>query len=466
MSSSNDSDVRGDSPLAVVVLAAGQGTRMRSDLPKVLHTLGGKSLLAHVVDTAVQLNAARICVIYGHGGERVRTTLSDLPVVWVKQNPQIGTGHAVAQALPHFQRGDIALVLYGDVPLIQPDTLRTLVAAAASHTLALLTLELSDPTGYGRILRDSLDQVVGIVEEKDATPEQRRVREVNTGILAVDETHLANWIGRLDNRNVQGEYYLTDIVGLAVADGVPVRTIQPNTAVEVLGVNHRVQLAELERAYQTRQAQKLLYDGVTLRDPARFDLRGTLEVGRDVEIDIDVILEGKVSLGNRVRIGPYCYLKDAIIAEDTEVRANSILDGVTIGSSCVIGPFARLRPGTKLASRVHIGNFVEIKQTQVNEGSKINHLSYVGDAVVGREVNIGAGTITCNYDGANKHRTVIGDRAFIGSDTALIAPVEIGNDATIGAGSVITRNTPSGELTLSRTDQKTYPGWKRPVKKK
>ncbi|CAK0751165.1 fused N-acetylglucosamine-1-phosphate uridyltransferase and glucosamine-1-phosphate acetyltransferase [Gammaproteobacteria bacterium] len=472
MKSRNDSDVRGVSPWAVIILAAGQGTRMRSDLPKVLHTLGGKSLLSHVVDTATQLDAARICVVYGHGGEQVRATLPDLPVVWMEQRPQLGTGHAVAQALPHLQRGDTVLILYGDVPLIQPDTLRTLVTAAVSFSdtstgaLAILTLKLPDPFGYGRIVRDELGQVVSIVEEKDATPEQRRICEVNTGILAVNEARLADWISRLDNHNAAGEYYLTDIVGLAVADGVPVHTVQPNTVIEVLGVNHRAQLAELERTYQARRAQELLYAGVTLRDPTRFDVRGTLEVGRDVEIDIDVVLEGQVRLGDRVRIGPYCHLKNVTIANDTEVRSHSSLEGVTIGTGCIIGPFARLRPGTDLGSRVHVGNFVEIKQTQVNDGSKINHLSYVGDAVIGRGVNVGAGTITCNYDGANKHRTVIGDHAFIGSDTALVAPVEIGANATIGAGSVITRDAPSGELTLSRSRQETYPGWTRPVKKK
>ena len=459
------------SPLTVVILAAGQGTRMRSDLPKVLHVIGDRPLLAHVVDTAIQLGAARICVVYGHGGERVRAALSHLSVVWAEQNPQLGTGHAVAQALPHLSPNDTTLILYGDVPLIQVDTLRSLLTATVSGAeapagaLALLTMTLTEATGYGRILRNEVGHAVGIVEEKDATPAQRAIREVNTGILAVRGAHLARWIGRLDNHNAQGEYYLTDIVTLAVADGVPVRTVQPAVVTEILGVNHRAQLAELERAYQLRQAQALLLSGVTLRDPARFDLRGTLTAGRDVEIDIDVILEGTVRLGDRVRIGPYCVLKDVTIAEDAEVRAHSTLEGATVGPGCIVGPFARLRPGTLLGPQVHIGNFVEIKQAQVSEGSKINHLSYIGDATVGRAVNIGAGTITCNYDGANKHRTVIGDHVFVGSNTALVAPVEVGAGATIGAGSLITRNAPPGELTLSRVRQETRTGWQRPVKK-
>ncbi len=465
------SGVRRSCAPTVIILAAGQGTRMRSDLPKVLHVVGGKPLLAHVIDTAIQLEARRVCVVYGHGGERVRASLAHLPVTWVEQASQLGTGHAVLQALPHLQHGDTALILYGDVPLIRPETLRTLLDAvvpspdAPKGALALLTVDLLDPTGYGRILRDEAGQVIGIVEEKDATPRERQVREVNTGVLAVDGGYLANWIARLDTRNAQGEYYLTDIVSLAVADGVPVRTTAPSVLIEVLGVNQRVQLAELERAYQLCRARELMLQGVTLRDPARFDLRGELTVGRDVEIDIGVIFEGQVQLGDRVRIGPHCFLKDVTIADDTEVRAHSVLEGATVGQGCVIGPFARLRPGTTLDSRVHVGNFVEIKQSQVQEGSKINHLSYIGDADVGRGVNVGAGTITCNYDGANKHRTVIGDRVFVGSNTALVAPVEIGADAIIGAGSVIVCNAPSGELTLSRARQETRPGWKRPTKK-
>ncbi len=456
---------------SVVILAAGQGTRMRSDLPKVLHLVGGKPLLAHVVDTATQLGAARVCVVYGHGGDRVRAALSHLPITWVEQAEQLGTGHAVAQALPHLPHNDTMLVLYGDVPLIRPDTLHALLSAAAPSddapqgSLALLTAHVPDPSGYGRILRDDQDRVVGIVEDKDATRTQRSIREINTGILAVQGASLARWIAQLNPRNAQGEYYLTDIVERAVLDGVPVQAFQPNAITEILGVNHRAQLAELERAYQLRQAHDLMIVGVTLRDPARFDLRGTLTVGRDVEIDLDVLLEGNVHLGHRVRIGPYCCLKNVTLAADTEVRAHSVLEGVTAGEACILGPFARVRPGTKLGARVHVGNFVELKQTQVDEGSKINHLSYVGDAQIGRDVNIGAGTITCNYDGHHKHRTVLGDRAFIGSNTALVAPVEVGADATIGAGSTITRSAPPEALTLSRAPQETRPGWKRVTKK-
>ena len=449
---------------AVIILAAGQGTRMLSDRAKVLHILGGKPLLTHVIESAQHLNPAQICVVYGHNGEKVRAALSSLPVIWVEQNPQLGTGHAVATALPYLTHTENVLILYGDVPLIQPATLEVLLSATLSGALALLTVELIDPTGYGRILRDNLSQVIGIIEEKDATPEQRNIHEINTGIMAVNKSALVKWIAQLDNRNSQGEYYLTDIVHLAVKDKITVKTIHPQSIIEVLGVNNRMQLAELERAYQARWTKKLMEHGVTLRDPARCDIRGELKHGRDVEIDLDVILEGNIQLGNRVKIGPYCYLKDATIGDDVEIRAYSHLEDVKINANCIIGPFARLRPGTELGNQVHIGNFVEIKQSTIAAETKINHLSYIGDAQVGRQVNIGAGTITCNYDGAHKHRTIIGDQAFIGSDTSLVAPVEIGAGATIGAGSVITRNAPAGELTLARTPQQTHFGWERPVK--
>lgn len=454
------------SPLAVIILAAGQGTRMRSDRPKVLHLLGDKPLLAHVVASAQSLNPRQICVVSGHAGAQVRAALAHLPITWVEQIPQLGTGHAVAQALP-FLMPEInnVLILYGDVPLIPPATLERLLSAPSVNTLGLLTVELPDPTGYGRIIRTNSAKVQEIIEEKDATPEQRRIREINTGIMAVNYAHLVKWIAQLDNRNAQGEYYLTDIIRLAVSDGISINTFHPEKIIEVLGVNNRAQLAELERAYQMRRVQKLLESGVTLRDPARCDLRGELTFGRDVEFDIDVILEGKVQLGNRVKIGPYCYLKDAIIGDDVDIRAHSVLEGVTVGANCIIGPFARLRPGTELGAQVHIGNFVEIKQSIIAAETKINHLSYIGDAKVGSKVNIGAGTITCNYDGANKHQTIIGDQAFIGSNTALVAPVHIGKNATIGAGSVITRDAASGELTLARASQQTYFGWTRPVKK-
>ncbi|CAK0761653.1 fused N-acetylglucosamine-1-phosphate uridyltransferase and glucosamine-1-phosphate acetyltransferase [Gammaproteobacteria bacterium] len=450
--------------LNVVILAAGQGTRMRSDLPKVLHTLGGFSLLSHVVKTAIEINAQCTCVVYGHAGDQVLKT--GLPVVWVEQAQQLGTGHAVAQALPFLPETGTVLILYGDVPLIQPKTLQTLLSKQSlTPSLALLTVVLPDPKGYGRILRNVDGQVIGIVEEKDATPEQRVICEINTGILASNKADLTRWIQKLNNHNSQKEYYLTDTVGFAVAEGIPVYAVHPETISEVLGVNSRAQLAELERVYQSRQAQMLMSQGVTLRDPARLDVRGTIETGKDVEIDIDVILEGEVNIGDRVRIGPYCYLKNVTLSENVEIRAHSVLEGVTVGTGSAVGPFARLRPGTELGPHVHVGNFVEIKKSQIGERSKVNHLSYIGDAQIGSDVNIGAGTITCNYDGANKHLTKVGDRAFIGSNTALVAPVEIGSGATIGAGSIITKKAPPEELTLSRAPQETYQGWKRPIKK-
>lgn len=462
----NEIKKESESSWTVIILAAGQGTRMHSDRAKVLHILGGKPLLAHVVESAQGLNPAQICVVFGYNGEQVRAALPQLPVIWVEQNPQLGTAHAVAQALPHLTIAENILILYGDVPLIQTATLEILLSAAATATLALLTVELPDPTGYGRILRDNSNQVQEIIEEKDATAAQRSIREINTGIMAIKGAALAKWIQQIDNHNAQGEYYLTDIVRLAVRDGINIQTIHPSNILEILGVNNRIQLAELERAYQARWARKLMEAGVTLRDPARCDIRGELKFGRDVEIDLDVILEGTMQLGNRVKIGPYCYLKNAIIGDDVEIRAYSFLEGVTIAAHCIIGPFARLRPGTDLGPQVHIGNFVEIKQSIIGAETKINHLSYIGDAQIGRKVNIGAGTITCNYDGASKHPTLIGDQAFIGSDTSLVAPVEIGSGATIGAGSVITRNAPAGELTLSRAPQQTHLGWERPVKNK
>lgn len=452
--------------LNVVILAAGAGTRMRSRLPKVLHELGGKPMVVHVIDTAHQLDARRIQVVYGHGGEQVRTALADLDVGWVEQAEQLGTGHAVAQALPHVDANDVVLVLYGDVPLITADTLRQVVARARRDSLGLLTVVLDDPTGYGRILRNEQGCVVRIVEQKDASEEERRVREINTGILAVTGDNLEKWLAALDNNNAQGEYYLTDIIALAVRDGVKVETVAPSSVQEVMGVNNRVQLAEMERYYQQHQAQRLMLAGVTLRDPARFDLRGELSAGTDVIIDVNVVAEGKVTLGNGVKIGCGVVIRNTMVGDDVEILPNCVIEDAVIGSGSRIGPFARIRPETHLAADVHIGNFVEIKKSEVGRGSKINHLSYVGDAGVGSNVNIGAGTITCNYDGANKHRTVIGDNAFIGSDTQLVAPVTVGEGATIGAGSTITRDAPPGELTLSRAPQQTRQGWKRPVKKK
>lgn len=452
--------------LNVIILAAGAGTRMRSRLPKVLHEVGGKPMLEHVVDAARQLDAWRIHVVYGHGGEAVRSALAHLDVVWVEQGEQLGTGHAVAQTLPHMGAGNTVLVLYGDVPLISAETLRQVVTVAQQDSLGLLTVRLDDPRGYGRIVRDDNGGVVRIVEEKDASAEERAITEINTGMLAVSGERLQKWLAVLDNNNAQGEYYLTDIIAMAVREGVKVSTVTPLSVAEVMGVNNRVQLAEVERHYQRAQAERLMLAGITLRDPARFDVRGELSAGSDVTIDVNVVMEGQVVLGNGVRIGPNVVLRNAAIGDDVEILAQCVIEDAVIGARCRIGPFARIRPETRLAADVHIGNFVEIKKSEIGQGSKINHLSYVGDATVGGNVNIGAGTITCNYDGANKHRTTIGNDVFVGSSTQLVAPVTVGDGATIGAGSTITRDAPPGELTLSRAPQQTRPGWKRPIKKK
>jgi bifunctional UDP-N-acetylglucosamine pyrophosphorylase / glucosamine-1-phosphate N-acetyltransferase len=450
--------------LHIVILAAGQGTRMRSRLPKVLHPLGGIPLLAHVLGTARRLEPESVHVVYGHGGEILPQSLPDAAVRWVLQAEQLGTGHAVAQALGAVPDDALVLVLYGDVPLIDTATLRRLTEAADRETLALLTAVLPDPSGYGRIVRNAQGAVERIVEHKDARPEELAIAEINTGMLAAPAARLRRWLAGLDNHNAQGEYYLTDCIALAVREGMRVQTAAPDTLTEVQGVNDRVQLAELERAYQRGQAERLMRAGVTLLDPARFDLRGELTVGEDVTIDVDVIIEGRVQLGEGVRVGAYTVLRDAVIGPGTEILPHSVLEGAEIGPGCRIGPFARVRPDTVLSADVHVGNFVELKKSTVGEGSKLNHLSYVGDTQIGARVNIGAGTITCNYDGANKHRTVIGDDAFIGSDTQLVAPVEVGPGATIGAGSTITRDAPAGQLTLSRTAQRSVPGWQRPVK--
>ncbi len=439
---------------------------MCSLLPKVLHPIGGKPMLQHVIDAARRLAADSIHVVYGHGGESVRCGIPEQSHLnWVRQSRQLGTGHAVNQALPSIPDEHTVVVLYGDVPLVEATTLRGLVEAAQGG-LGLLTTELDDPAGYGRIVRGADGAVCAIVEEKDATGSQRTIREVNTGMLAARARLLRRWLEGLDNDNAQGEYYLTDVVAAAVGEGCPVRTVTPESVAEVMGVNNRLQLAQLEREYQSRQARELMLSGVSLRDPSRFDLRGELRTGQDVTIDVNVVFEGEVELGDGVRIGPNCYLRDVRIGSGSCINPNSVLEQAEIGAGCVIGPFARIRPETRLADQVHIGNFVEIKKSEVAAGSKINHLSYVGDSTVGSGVNIGAGVITCNYDGANKHRTVIGDGAFIGSDTQLVAPVEVGAGATIGAGSTITHDTPAGELTLSRVRQKTVQGWTRPVKNK
>ncbi|MDR2209566.1 MAG: bifunctional UDP-N-acetylglucosamine diphosphorylase/glucosamine-1-phosphate N-acetyltransferase GlmU [Azoarcus sp.] len=451
--------------MEVVILAAGQGKRMRSALPKVLQPLAGRPLLAHVLASARMLGARRVCVVYGHGGEAVRSRLDAPDLVWVEQNPQQGTGHAVLQAVPHLSADARVLVLYGDVPLIGTSTLARLKDAAGRDRLALLTVEIDDPTGYGRILRDGAGRVRSIVEEKDATPIERRVHEVNTGILVAPAARLRDWLGRIGNDNAQGEYYLTDIVGLAVGDGVEIVTVAPDDVSETLGVNSKAQLAGLERMFQASVARRLMDAGVTLIDPARLDVRGELVCGRDVEIDVNCVFEGRVELGDDVVVGANCVLRDVRIGSGTRVAPFSHLDGTVTGKACVLGPFARTRPGTTLADGVHIGNFVEIKNSAISDDSKANHLSYIGDADVGARVNIGAGTITCNYDGANKYRTEIGDDVFIGSDTQLVAPVRVGRGATLGAGTTLTRDAPPDQLTVSRTRQQSFAGWTRPAKK-
>ena len=450
--------------MQVVILAAGQGKRMRSVLPKVLQPIAGKPMLAHVLDTARTLGGERLCVVYGHGGEVVRERLDAPDLAWARQEPQLGTGHAVQQALPHLSDNGMALVLYGDVPLIGVATLRRLATAAGDARLALLTVHMDDPTGYGRILRDGAGRVTRIVEEKDATEAERAVREVNTGILIAPVARLRAWLGRIGNHNAQGEYYLTDIIGLAVADGVEVATVQPDSVAETLGVNSKPQLAELERLHQGAIARRLMDEGVTLIDPARLDVRGELVCGRDVEIDVNCVFEGAVELGDDVRIGAHCVLRNARIGAGTRIAPFSHIDGTSMGQACVVGPFARTRPGTTLGRDVHLGNFVEVKNSAISDHSKANHLAYIGDADIGSKVNIGAGTITCNYDGVNKYRTVIEDEVFIGSDTQLVAPVRVGQGATLGAGTTLTKDAPAGQLTVSRAKQISIANWKKPLK--
>ena len=452
------------STLNIVILAAGKGTRMHSDRPKVLHALAGRPMLQHVLDTAQQQEPQQVCVVYGHGGEMVPQAMAQYGANFVLQEPQLGTGHAVQQAMPHLTDGSQTLVLYGDVPLIQHSTLHQM--RQAGDGLVLLTVNLPHPAGYGRIVRDKQGDVRCIVEEKDATSEQREITEVNTGILLAPTARLRAWLANLKDDNAQREYYLTDIVAMAVAEGVAVHTVQPAHGWEVEGINSKTQLANLERTWQGVLAGRLLTQGVTLADPARVDVRGHLSCGRDVEIDVGCIFEGQVSLGNGVRVGAYTVIRNSKVADGTRIAPYSHIEESDIGASCQIGPYARLRPGSKLARDVHIGNFVEVKNSQIAESSKANHLSYIGDSTVGSRVNVGAGTITCNYDGANKHRTVIEDDVFIGSDTQLIAPVTVKRGATIGAGSTITREAPEAELTLSRSKQITIPGWKRPQKAK
>lgn len=451
--------------LGVVILAAGQGTRMKSALPKVLHPLAEKPLLGHVIDTARGTGADRIAVVYGHGGERVPDCFPDPDLVWVEQAQQLGTGHAVEQALPAMAGMDRILVLYGDVPLIGNETLDALLKAGEESPLVLLTVTLANPTGYGRIVRDDSFNIRRIVEQKDAAPEVLALNEINTGIMLVDGPKLGNWIARLDNDNAQGEYYLTDIVAMAVAEGTEVQSAQPKDEFEVMGVNDKAQLAQMERHLQLIRAKSLMRSGVTLRDPARFDLRGSLTAGRDVELDINVVIAGDVVLGNDVKIGANTVIRNSRIGSGVLIFENCVIDNAVVGDGCQIGPFARLRPDAELAANVRVGNFVEIKKSQVDEGSKINHLSYIGDCSIGKAVNVGAGTITCNYDGVNKYRTVIEDRAFIGSDTQLVAPVKVGAGAMVGAGSTITKDVPPDSLALSRAKQIGRVGWKRPQKK-
>lgn len=452
--------------ITTIILAAGKGTRMRSNMPKILHKIANRPLLQHVYDMSNQLENNSIKIVYGHGAERVRETLKDLDAGWIEQKQQLGTGHAVQQVSDQLQDDDTVLILYGDVPLLKLPTVKRLVSNVSQQSLALLTVNLENPKGYGRIVRNAEGKVAKIVEDKDASQSEKLINEVNTGIMAVQGDKLKKWLSRLNNGNAQGEYYLTDIIEMAVADHINIITNQPETVDEVLGVNDRIQLSHLERVYQQEQANKLMEQGVTLKDPMRFDLRGSIDsLGQDIEIDINVILEGKNSIGSNVTIGANTQIKNSIIGDHVEILANCIIEDAVIGQGSRIGPYARLRPDSVLADDVHIGNFVEIKKSTVAAGSKINHLSYIGDATVGSKVNIGAGTITCNYDGVNKFRTTIEDGAFIGSNSQLVAPVTIGKNATIGAGSTITKDSPENQLTLSRAKQITVTGWQRPVRK-
>ncbi|MEZ9764978.1 bifunctional UDP-N-acetylglucosamine diphosphorylase/glucosamine-1-phosphate N-acetyltransferase GlmU [Vibrio splendidus] len=450
---------------SAVILAAGKGTRMYSNTPKVLHTLAGKPMVKHVIDTCNGLGAQNINLVYGHGGDQMKATLAEESVNWALQAEQLGTGHAVDQASAHFADDEKVLVLYGDVPLISPETIENLLDAQPNGGIALLTVVLDNPMGYGRIIRRN-GPVVAIVEQKDATDEQKLIKEINTGVMVATGGDLKRWLSGLSNDNAQGEYYLTDVIAAAHDEGRAVEAVHPVSPIEVEGVNDRSQLARLERAYQAEQADKLLKQGVMLRDPSRFDLRGELQCGMDVEIDTNVIIEGSVSIGDNVVIGTGCVLKDCEIDDNTIVRPYSVIEGATVGEDCTVGPFTRLRPGADMRNNSHVGNFVEVKNTRLGEGSKANHLTYLGDAEIGQRVNVGAGAITCNYDGANKFKTIIGDDVFVGSDSQLIAPVTIGNGATIGAGSTVTRDVSENELVISRAKERKIANWQRPVKKK
>lgn len=449
----------------VVILAAGQGSRMKSQLPKVLHRLAGKSLVQHVVDQAKQLENCKISVVVGHGASLVEEALEGQSCNFYIQSEQLGTGHAVAQALPGLSLNGVALVLYGDVPLTPAAVMQKLVKIAATDRLALLTVKLDDPSGYGRIVRSGVNDVLGIVEHKEASAEQLLINEVNTGILALPTKFLHKWLPLLSSDNVQGEYYLTDLIAMAAESGVAIETLHPDAEEEVQGINNRLQLAELERWYQFEQAKRLMVQGVTLADPKRIDVRGTLSTGTDCYIDINFIAEGEVSIGSNVEIGPNTVLRNCTLGDNVQILANSHIDGAVVGDDAQIGPYARLRPGADLAEQVRVGNFVEIKKSQIGRASKINHLSYIGDAKVGAEVNVGAGTITCNYDGVNKSLTEIGEGAFIGSNTALVAPVKVGARATIGAGSTLTQDVEDEQLSIARAQQRNIVGWQRPIKK-
>ncbi len=449
-------------PLHVVILAAGQGRRMQSSRPKVLHLLAGRPLLSHVVDAANALGPAQVHVVHGYGGDMVREAMSGADVEWVEQREQLGTGHAVSLAMPGIPDDATVLVLYGDVPLINPDTLHETTTLVAGRGIVLMTAVVDDPRGYGRIVRDPDGHVLGIVEERDADDKQRAIAEINTGILAAHAGRLRGWLRGLSHDNAQGEHYLTDVVALAVGDGLSVRTVPPEALEEVLGVNDRVELAALERFQQRRLAENLMRDGASLADPARVDIRGRVGTGRDVFVDVNVVFEGEVVLGDRVSIGPGCVIRDTIIERDTKVHAQCVIDGAHIGTACAIGPFARLRPQARLFHDSRIGNFVEVKNANIGEGSKASHLTYIGDTRIGRGVNVGAGVVTCNYDGAHKHETVIGDHAFIGSGVMLVAPVTVHAGATVGAGSTIGKDAPADALTVTRAPQRTIRGWRRP----
>ena len=452
--------------IKTIILAAGQGTRMRSALPKVMHEIAGKPLLKHVYDTSRKIQNNSVFIIYGHGGELVKSRLSDMDATWIEQKQQLGTGHAVQQAEQYIEDDDKVLILYGDVPLLQKETIEGLLKNVSEQSLALLTVDLENPMGYGRIVRDNSGKVIKIVEQKDADPTELAITEGNTGILAAMGKQLKNWLSRLESNNAQNEFYLTDVIEMAVNDGLEIITTHPECEDEVLGINNRMQLAHLERVYQKGQANQLMEHGITLRDPDRIDVRGEFkQLGTDITVDVNVIFEGKNSIGSNVTIGANCIIKDAVIQDNVEILPNSIIDNAEVGEGSRVGPFARLRPQAQLSDHVHIGNFVEIKKAKIGSGSKVNHLSYIGDAEIGSKVNIGAGTITCNYDGVNKFKTIIGDNAFIGSDTQLIAPVTVGDGATIGAGSTITKDTPENQLTLSRAKQISVSSWQRPVKK-